>query len=174
MDAFDTLGLDPTLDLDVSLLEQRYRDLQRQLHPDKFAQASSSEKRESLSRAVGVNDAYRVLKDPLKRAELLLARHGAKLSDREPADPGLLMEVMELREALSEAKAARDLAQAKRLSVSVHEMQESATESLRVALRELADGRETGITQAARALGRLRYFRRFQDEVARFEEDLLE
>ena len=179
MDAFDTLGLEPTLDLDVSALEQRYRDLQRQLHPDKFAQASSSEKRESLSRAVAVNDAYRALRDPLKRAEILLTRHGAKVSERESrelVDPSLLMEVMELREALAEAKSARNLEQAHRLAASVRGMQEDATADLRRALAELAQGGGAGqgLEHAQRAYGRLRYFKRFQDEVARFEEDLLE
>ena len=72
-DAFDVLGLAPSLELDISVLEQRYRDLQRQLHPDKFAQASSSERRSALSRAMSVNDAYRVLKDELKRAEAWFA-----------------------------------------------------------------------------------------------------
>jgi molecular chaperone HscB len=174
MDAFDTLGLDPTLDLDVSTLEQRYRDLQRQLHPDKFVQASSSEKRESLSRAVSVNDAYRALKDPLKRAEIVLARHGAKVPEREPVDPEFLMEVMELRESLAEAKKERNLSKAHRLAVSVRALEEAATGSLRKALNELQQGREHGREHAQSALGRLRYFKRFHDEVARFEEDLLE
>jgi molecular chaperone HscB len=174
MDAFDTLGLDPTLDLDVSTLEQRYRDLQRQLHPDKFVQASSSEKRESLSRAVGVNDAYRALKDPLKRAEILLARHGAKVPEREPVDPEFLMEVMELRESLAEAKKQRDLEKAHSLANSVRALEQAATDALRKALHELQQGREHGREHAQNALGRLRYFKRFHDEVARFEEDLLE
>ena len=129
MDAFDTLGLEPTLDLDVSTLEQRYRDLQRQLHPDKFAQSSTGIKRESLMRAVNVTDAYRALKDPLKRAEILLARHGAKVSEREPVDPEFLMEVMELREALAEAKKQRNLEKAHRLAASVHGLQQAATEA---------------------------------------------
>src|SRR5688572_29875848 len=110
MDPFDTLGLPPTLDLDVQMLEQRYRDLQRALHPDKFAQAASSEKRASLLKAVGVNEAYRALKDELKRAEVLYARYGGVLDEKQQGkgDPELLMEVMELREALSDARASKD------------------------------------------------------------------
>src|SRR5687767_8455314 len=103
MDAFDVLGLPPAFELDSSALEQRYRDLQRQLHPDKFVHASSSERRESLSRAVSVNDAYRTLQDELKRAELVFTRLAGHAPDpQRTADSELLMEVMELREELAE------------------------------------------------------------------------
>ena len=59
MDAFDVLGLPPAFDLDAALLEQRYRELQRALHPDRFVKAQASERRASLARAVSVNEAYR-------------------------------------------------------------------------------------------------------------------
>src|SRR5689334_10861752 len=99
MDAFDVLSLAPSFDLEAPELEKRYRELQKQLHPDKFVQASGSDKRASLVRAVNVNEAYRALRDELKRAEILFVRHGGKINEREqPADPELLMEVMELRE----------------------------------------------------------------------------
>jgi molecular chaperone HscB len=174
MDAFDTLGLGPTLDLDLGVLEQRYRDLLRELHPDRFAQASSSEKRESLSRAVSVNEAYRVLRDPLKRAELLLKRHGAESGKSEPPDTELLMQVLELREALGEARAARDVARVRKLSAEVTAMEEQNLGQLRAALTQLAQGNTSQLAAATRALGRLRYCRRFHDEVSLFEEELLE
>jgi molecular chaperone HscB len=174
MDAFDTLGLVPSLDVDLGQLEQRYRDLLRELHPDRFAQASSSEKRESLGRAVSVNEAYRVLKDPLKRAELLLKRHGLDGQQSQPPDGELLMQVLELREALGEARAARDVARVHALSAEVQAMEDESLALLRAALVELAAGRSEQLPGAARALGRLRYCRRFHDEVSLFEEELLE
>jgi len=174
-DAFDTLGLEPTLDLDASLLEQRYRDLQRQLHPDKFAQASSSEKRVSLSRAVSVNDAYRALRDDLKRAEVLFVRHGGSANEREqgPVDPELLMEVMELRESLAEAKSARDLSATQALSQQVAGLERAGFAELRAAFAKLAAHDKSALAEAGRALSRLRYYRRFQDEVAHIEEQAL-
>jgi molecular chaperone HscB len=175
MDAFDVLGLAPALDLDLTALEQRYRDLQRALHPDKFVHASSSERRESLSRAVSVNEAYRLLKDELKRAELLFARLTGKKADdgQATADPELLMEVMELRENLARARKHRDLAQAKRLSDEVHALQETTGAGLRTAYATLAEGpNQRAQEQAARALSRLRYYRRFQDEAAALEDDV--
>src|SRR5690606_25069613 len=104
----DVLALRPSFDLDTNELERRYRELQRQLHPDKFAQSSSSERRASLARAVTVNDAYRALRDELKRGELVLARLDKAARTGEVQDPELLMEVMELRESLAEAKADRN------------------------------------------------------------------
>lgn len=173
MDAYDVLGLAPTFDLDLKQLEQRYRDLQRALHPDKYVQASASERRASLSRAVRVNDAYRLLRDPLKRAELLLARHGVAVSEQSaaPADPALLLEVMELREQLSEARGAAQKARRDALARDVRGKQEESTTALRGAFARLAEADESARDLAGRALARLRYYKRFLDEVGVLDED---
>jgi molecular chaperone HscB len=167
-DAFDVLGLTPAFDLDAKLIEQRYRDLQRTLHPDKFVQASASERRESLSRAVSVNDAYRVLRDELRRAELLFARFGGDSSEhaKQKADPELLMEVMELREELASTKHRRDEAARVKLTADVRAKNQAASEVLRRAFAALAAGDRSALEPAAAALSRLRYYRRFLDEVA--------
>jgi molecular chaperone HscB len=172
MDAFDVLGLPAAFDLDSKVLEQRYRDLQRALHPDKFAQASASERRASLSRAVSVNDAYRALRDELKRAEVLFVRLGGELSERggQPADPELLMEVMELREQLSETKHRRDVAARERLTREVRGLHDQSLGALRRAFVSLQAGDTSTRQDAARALSRLRYYRRFLDEVAVLED----
>ena len=175
MDAFDVLGLAPSFDLDVNELERRYRELQKQLHPDKFVHASSSERRDSLSRAVSVNDAYRILKDELKRAELLLARRAGAALGEATVDPELLMEVMELREELASARKRRDITAARALGTLVAERAASETQKLRQSFTELAQGHASGAAQmAAHALTRLRYFRRFQDEVAAIEDEFSE
>jgi molecular chaperone HscB len=116
MDAFDVFGLAPAFDLDQNELERRYRELQKQLHPDKFVHATRSERRESLSRAVSVNEAYQALRDELKRADLVLTRHAGAPVGKATVDPELLMEVMELREALASARKRGDLAAARALS----------------------------------------------------------
>jgi molecular chaperone HscB len=121
-----------------------------------------------------VNDAYRVLKDELKRAEALLSRHGAKPSEAQGAqDPELLMEIMELRESLADAKLARDLGKARVLASDVRERELLAKARLREALTALAAGRAALQDDAEHALARLKYYRRFQDEVASMEEDAL-
>lgn len=176
MDAFDVLALAPAFDLDTVELERRYRDLQKQLHPDKFVQASASEKRTSLARAVDVNQAYRTLRDDLKRAELLLARvTGAAKHVDEPATPDLLMEVMELREALQEAKSELNHAAVQALETDVAKRSTEATDDLRGALKQLNQAHAPDTLAKARgALSRLRYYRRFQDEVVRFQEETSE
>jgi molecular chaperone HscB len=173
MDAFDVLGLAPSFDLDPQQLEQRYRDLQRALHPDRFVKAQASERRASLARAVSVNDAYRALRDELKRAQILIARHGGEPSEPgQAADPALLMEVMELREALADAKTRGDEAARRTLTESVTRLQAGATEALRAAFAKLAVADVAARDDAARALSRLRYYRRFLDEVSAIEDAL--
>ena len=167
MDAFDVLGIAPAFDLDAKLLEQRYRDLQRQLHPDKFVQASVATRRESLSRAVSVNDAYRVLRDELKRAEALFVRFGGVVSEQgaKQAEPALLLEVIELREELAATKESQDVQARERLTREVQHKNALATEALRQAFAALQAGVASALDDAARALSRLRYYRRFLDEV---------
>jgi molecular chaperone HscB len=173
MDAFDVLGLSPSFDLRPEVLERRYRDLQRALHPDRFATAAATERRASLARAVTVNDAYRTLRDELKRAELLIVRHGGDTSERPAqADPALLMEVMELREALQDTKAGNDTVARARLVAEVSAKKDDATRTLREALAQAARGDQAGRDRAAAALSRLRYYRRFLDEVGVLEDAL--
>ena len=87
-DPFDTLGVEPRFDLDSSALEQRHRDLSRALHPDRYTGAPAAERRLSLGRAIDVNEAFRVLKDPIRRAEALLRRAGVPVGEiSEPRPP---------------------------------------------------------------------------------------
>jgi molecular chaperone HscB len=173
MDPFATLGLAREYDLDASELERRYRDLQRALHPDRHAASGASERRMSLTKAVEVNEAYRVLRDDLSRAEALLALHDAP-ANASDADPEFLMEMMELREGLDQAKGASDLAAVRTLSARVEQMQAQATEILRERFAELAQQVSPEVLEGTRAtVGRLRYYRRFMDEVAIIEDEAL-
>lgn len=112
VDHFRRLGLDATFDIDIARLDARYFDLQRQLHPDRFATKSAKEKALSQQQAVALNDAYETLKDNLKRADYLLEMRGL---DEQPEgchlvnDQALLMESMELRESLAEAESLEDV-----------------------------------------------------------------
>ena len=174
MDAFAVLGLNPSLKLDPALLEQRYRDLQRQLHPDKFVNAAPSMRRESLARAVSVNEAYRLLRDDVSRAELLLARYPGHEPAEGAADPGFLMEMMELREELAEAKKGADLARVGQLAATVSNQKMRASSDLADSFDELARApSDEAMRRAQAALARLRYYRRFEEEVAAIEDAAL-
>jgi len=104
-DHFARLGLERGFDIDMASLDRRYFELQRQLHPDRFARKTAREKAISQQQAAALNEAYETLKNPLKRARYLARRLGVDLpgEGRTIDDPDLLMEAMERREALAEA-----------------------------------------------------------------------
>lgn len=93
-DPFTLLGLEKKYDLDMELLDQAYFDAQKKTHPDQFSNASPEEKAEASKRSAEINHAYLLLKDPLKRAELLLKEANIDLFSH---DPLFLEEVMQWR-----------------------------------------------------------------------------
>jgi molecular chaperone HscB len=117
-DYFSVFGIEPKLNLDLAELEHEFHRLSRKLHPDRFARAQENEKEWSLADTALLNDAYRTLKDPLRRTEYLLKLHGAEIGEehsgkdrkdpsRVPAD--LLEEVFELNMQLEEMRANRKM-----------------------------------------------------------------
>lgn len=177
MDPFATLGFAHRYDLDKSELERRYRDLQQSLHPDRNTAASASERSMTLRKAVEVNEAYRVLRDDAARAEALLAALSGgpgQPAKRDAADPALLTEMLELRETLSDARELRDAARISQLADQVRSRQRDVSVALASAFGELAAAREPGrLAKVAELVSRLRYYRRFLDEVAAFEDEAL-
>ena len=105
MDHFARLGLPAALELEPAALDRAYFALQRQWHPDRFANRPADERARASTEAAALNDAYRTLKDPLSRAVYLAELRGVELpgDGRTIDDPDLLMEAMEVREALQEA-----------------------------------------------------------------------
>src|SRR3954462_13262641 len=109
-DYFAFLGVPQKLNLDGADLEQRFRTLSRQFHPDYFYNASPNERRASLERSSYLNDAYRTLKNPIARVEYLLqlegfAPGGPQQGSKVP--PALLEEVFTLNEELDEIRELR-------------------------------------------------------------------
>ncbi len=107
---FELFGLPVGFVVDMDALAERYRELQRVLHPDRFANAGEQEKRLSMQGATQVNEAYATLRDPLKRAIYLLSLHGIDIdAEKETThDAAFLMEQLELREELEQAARAPD------------------------------------------------------------------
>jgi molecular chaperone HscB len=118
---FELFGLPPAYALDAQALEDAYRRLQAEVHPDRHAHAGDAERRASMQWATRVNEAYATLRDPLRRARYLLELDGVRVdADRTGALPsGFLARQMELRERLEEAAAARDAAALERLQADV-------------------------------------------------------
>jgi molecular chaperone HscB len=100
--------LTPRFDIDLSVLEQQFFDLQRRLHPDVYAKEGGTSLALSQQQAASLNDAYEVLTNPTARAAALLTAKGRDVPGQDTHtvhDPALLMEAMEMREALSEAES---------------------------------------------------------------------
>src|SRR5687767_436413 len=114
---FELFGLTPAYALDLDHLDRAYRDIQSQIHPDRFAQAGDAERRASMQMTTQVNEAYRTLKSPVLRAKYLLGLHGVDVDfeTNTAMPPEFLTEQMELREQLEEAKdvSALDVLQKK-------------------------------------------------------------
>jgi molecular chaperone HscB len=169
-DPYDTLGFAPVFDLDPAALERRHRELSRALHPDRYAGRPASERQRALGRAIEVNEAFRKLRDPVGRAEALLVRLGRQVSETSgaPASPALLMDVMEQREALAEARAKRDLARVRTLMRAVQVREQRVVAEMTKAFVQ----RPPDPTRIEALLGELRYHRRFIEEAAGVEDDL--
>lgn len=176
LDPFSTFGIEPRFDVDVPELERRHRELSRVLHPDRHSGKSAGERRHVLGRAIEVNDAFRVLRSPSRRAEALLERLGIHVTEgQEPKpDPSFLMDVLEQREELASARRAGRIDVVRRSSEWATAGREATLRRLSEAFAALEAGpsASTRQEQALRHLGELRYFDRFLEEVAAIEDEI--
>jgi molecular chaperone HscB len=127
---FELLGLPARFDLDPSLIERAFFDRSKELHPDRFASAPAAERVVALSRSRALNDAYQTLKKPVGRAEYLLERAGVTIGDNERLDPVQIMEVMEAREELSEARRAKNTGKLEQLQAAMRTKRAAALDRL--------------------------------------------
>ncbi|HEY6909904.1 MAG TPA: Fe-S protein assembly co-chaperone HscB [Myxococcales bacterium] len=154
-DKFAILGLSPSFD-EPDGLDDRFRVFSRKLHPDRFARATPQERRFSLEQTTLLNDAYKTLKDPVRRAEHVLALRGVR---GDPVmSPEFLEETMEDRERLVEAKASGEPLDA--LAQGVREKRDRTLRQVRDLVQQGGD-----LGQAAELLARMRYYARYLDEV---------
>jgi len=102
---FELFGVPVRFAQDRQAIDARWKELQREAHPDKFAAQGAAAQRIAMQWSVRINEAYQRLKDPLKRATYLCELHGAPIqAETNTAMPvDFLMQQMEWREALEEA-----------------------------------------------------------------------
>jgi molecular chaperone HscB len=108
---FELFGLAPQFAQDRAALDARWKDLQREAHPDKFAAQGAAAQRIAMQWSVRINEAYQRLKDPLKRAAYLCELNAAPVNaeNNTAMPPEFLMQQMEWREALEEASNMAEL-----------------------------------------------------------------
>ena len=110
LDHFALFDLPRKLWIEMAGLEQKFLQMSWKLHPDNFVNAPVEEQERSLKRSSEVNDAYRILRDPVARVEYLLEIEGARKEGehKQQAPPELLEEVFELNESLDELREAKE------------------------------------------------------------------
>lgn len=120
-DFFSLFDLPRTFEVDQSRLETRYRDIQSEVHPDRFANAGDAQRRLSMQWATRVNEAYQTLRKPLSRARYLLEIAGVDLAaESNTAMPAaFLMEQMTWRESLGDARRSGNLAELEALEETI-------------------------------------------------------
>jgi molecular chaperone HscB len=107
---FELFGLPVAYVVDRARLDERYRELQRVVHPDRYAGGSDQERRLSMQGSIRINEAYQTLKDPVERARYMLQLNGIDMdvTQETTRDAAFLMEQLELREALESARDKAD------------------------------------------------------------------
>ena len=169
-DYFAYLKIPRSYHVDVEKLGELMRERSRLLHPDRFARAEPRERALSLQHTTLLNDAVRTLRDPQRRAEYVLSLYGLKAGgNARPGakmDPGFLMEMMETREALAEAKATAD--QKRLAAIAATALSDKAS------LEKQADGKfvaweknpadKKPLEQVVAILDKMRYFEQIVSE----------
>jgi molecular chaperone HscB len=166
---FELFGLPQSFRVDRQRLDERYRDLQRAVHPDRYVNASDAERRLSAQQATRINEGYQTLKDPLRRGRYLLELAGIDHSDehRTTRDVCFLAEQMELREALSMVHDAPDK------FAALSEIQQRIMADLTTLTGAVGDLLEhagsNNFAAAGELLMKMQFYRRLQDEAVELE-----
>jgi molecular chaperone HscB len=172
---FELLGLPAAFGLDPAAIEARYKEWSRKLHPDRFARAEPRARRYSLEQATALNDAYRTLRDPTRRAEYLLHLQGIQIdSDKGGGSTvklsaSLLGEMMELGEALADARIEGRAADVARMADDVRGRRDRAMSEVEREFRESGDG---ALGRIATRLAAMRYYDRFLADAAAREPEV--
>lgn len=172
MNYFEIFGLEETFSVELKQLAERFQAIQKSVHPDRFAHASSQEQLLAVKKSTAVNDAYQTLKNPIKRAGYILSLRGVEIPSEQItfSDNMFLMRQMELREMLAEVKFAEDVDAA---IFEVNQVLEIEFEQLFKAMQvSLHENSESSNKAACESLRKLKFYQKLHQELDRLE-DLL-
>lgn len=162
---FELFGLPATFAQDAQAIDARWKELQREAHPDRFAAQGPAAQRIAMQWSVRINEAYKRLKDPLRRAAYLCELRGAAVDaeNNTAMPPEFLMEQMEWREELEEARSTEDL---DRLEEQLHRTRREMLNEV----QQLLDARNDA-PAAVQKVRALMFIERFGHDVqSRFEQ----
>lgn len=168
---FELFDLPVNFEVETQLLTERYREIQKRVHPDNFASSSERERLLAVQKSSEVNDAFETLKSPLSRAEYMVMEHGFDVKHEQTTikDGMFLMQQMELREELEEIEQADD--------------KESAFDDFYDDVKQLVSQYTEQFVQsfekqeydvAAVAVRKLRFIYKLRDEARLLEDKLLD
>lgn len=172
MNYFQLFNLPAQFDLDLTELGSRYLKLQKQFHPDQHSSGSERDKLLAVQQTANINDAYHSLKQPLLRAEHLLALRGLKISNEQRSftDPMFLMQQMELREQLDEVAQSDDP------DAMIDSIERELQQQKKQLLKQLASALDAQTAErdqlAADLIRKLKFFFKLQQELELIEQQL--
>ncbi|EGY35167.1 Fe-S protein assembly co-chaperone HscB [Aggregatibacter actinomycetemcomitans serotype e str. SC1083] len=168
---FALFDLPVAFQVDAALLNERYLALQKSLHPDNFSAASAQEQRLAIQKSAEINDALRILKDPIARADSIIDINTGEtenVEEKSTNDIAFLMQQMEWRETLETIEQQKN---ADELTVFSQDIQQTRS----AILTELSTALNEQQWQTARTItDKLRFIKKLQAEIERVEENLFD
>ena len=168
---FALFDLPVAFQVDSALLNERYLVLQKSLHPDNFSAASAQEQRLAIQKSAEINDALRILKDPITRADSIIAINTGETENPEEKsnnDIDFLMQQMEWRETLENIENRQDTDELTAFAQEINQIRHAILSELSTAL----DAQQWDIARAI--TDKLRFIKKLQAEIERVEETLLD
>ena len=168
---FALFDLPVVFQVDSALLNERYLALQKSLHPDNFSAASAQEQRLAIQKSAEINDALRILKDPITRADSIIALNTGETENPEEKsnnDIDFLMQQMEWRETLENIENRKDTDELTAFTQEINQIRHAILSELSTAL----DAQQWDIARAI--TDKLRFIKKLQAEIERVEETLLD
>ena len=172
MNYFQLFDLPEQFELDLTELGSRYLALQKRFHPDNFAAGSERDRLLSVQQTANINDAYHSLKQPLLRAEHLLALRGLKISNEQRSftEPAFLMQQMELREQLAEVREQADP------DLAISDIEQQLLQQRKLLQNQLNTALSARTAEqdqrAAELVRKLKFFYKLQQELELIEQQL--
>ncbi|MFZ7188311.1 Fe-S protein assembly co-chaperone HscB [Avibacterium avium] len=167
---FALFDLPVAFSLDLDLLNNRYLALQKSLHPDNFAHRSTQEQRLAMQKSAEVNDALQILKDPIARADSIIALHlgNQNVEEKTSQDMAFLMQQMQWREELEDIEQQKDSDALMQFSDQISAQQQEILSQLNTALSTQDWATAQMLTD------RLRFIKKLLLEVERIEDNLMD
>lgn len=168
---FELFGLEPNFSIDVAKLSSKLRALLNSVHPDRFASSGAQQQMLSMQKTTQLNDAFVVLKNPVKRAQYLLhLKTGIDTSKEHTVnDPEFLMQQLELREELEDISSSSDISQLHQFADKISELEEVQEKQM----AELFSQAPLDTDELQKAIYKLQFLHKTLSDIEQAEDKLL-